>query len=193
MKQGVQIDTWLHLEFRSLNVLYWHLYYLCLSILGILFAQHLIFDGFFCLFLSVNILIFIQIWIYIFRSILYFDILLSFTHYVIPIFFHDVTGSFYRVHSLVTWYTYTSDALLGFLCIVTVQHCWLCYANDSLCYDVNKLSFVHFIKWTDITVTAVLNILVTLSPVMWCCIVVIVVLFHSFVLYLHPSLQCSIL
>lgn len=116
-------DTWLHLEFRSLNVLYWHLYYLCLSILGILFAQHLIFDGFFCLFLSVNILIFIQIWIYIFRSILYFDILLSFTHYVIPIFFHDVTGSFYRVHSLVTWYTYTSDALLGFLCIVTVQHC----------------------------------------------------------------------
>lgn len=90
-------------------------------------------------------------------------------------------------------YTYTSDALLGFLCIVTVQHCWLCYANDSLCYDVNKLSFVHFIKWTDITVTAVLNILVTLSPVMWCCIVVIVVLFHSFVLYLHPSLQCSIL
>lgn len=60
-----------------------------------------------------------------------------------------------RVHSLVTWYIYTSDALLGFLCIVTVQHCWLCYANDSLCYDVNKLSFVHFIKWTDITVTAV--------------------------------------
>lgn len=105
----------------------------------ILFAQHQIFDGlFFCSFLR-NIFFFIQFCIYIFWSIIYFDILLSFTYYYdIPIFFrcHKV----FLIGFILYKYLILCTCLLHYLhqwcCIriyelLLVQHCYLCYANDS--------------------------------------------------------------